>query len=152
MGLGAREAACQTAEQRASSKVPGPWCEPGSLWPGGGWFHLTLSLPFQLLKRCEGTVTLDQVRGNFDITCNNVSGPFLYCGNCCGGGGGLWNFLWTNDPLPHPGQRKALLSAPFLPEPQVSSPGCVSLEQWFSWGPHPENLSARQIRSPTQTT
>nr|AJQ30353.1 ars1-sp_Cathelicidin-1_FLAG_KDEL [synthetic construct] len=24
-----------------------------------------------LLKRCEGTVTLDQVRGNFDITCNN---------------------------------------------------------------------------------
>ncbi|KAF4023883.1 hypothetical protein G4228_016106 [Cervus hanglu yarkandensis] len=25
-----------------------------------------------LLKRCEGTVTLDQVRGNFDITCNNV--------------------------------------------------------------------------------
>ncbi|KAI4532462.1 hypothetical protein MG293_017727 [Ovis ammon polii] len=25
-----------------------------------------------LLKRCEGTVTLDQVRGNFDITCNNA--------------------------------------------------------------------------------
>ncbi|XP_059967464.1 antibacterial peptide PMAP-23-like [Mesoplodon densirostris] len=33
-----------------------------------------------LVKQCVGTVTLDQVRGNFDIACNKVSGPSVLQG------------------------------------------------------------------------
>uniref|UniRef100_A0A8C6FUP0 Cathelicidin antimicrobial peptide n=1 Tax=Moschus moschiferus TaxID=68415 RepID=A0A8C6FUP0_MOSMO len=40
------------------------------------------------LKQCEGTITLDQVMGNFNITCNNVSGPFCTVGTAVGVGGG----------------------------------------------------------------
>ena len=146
LGLGAQEAACQTAEQRASSKVPSPWCEPGSLWPGGGRFHLTLSLPFQLLKRCEGTVTLDQVRGNFDITCNNVSGPFCTVGTAVGVGCGTCFAPKTHCLIQ--GRERPSYPAPSLPEPQVSSPGCVALEQWLSWGPHPENCQQGRFAAP----
>ena len=42
----------------------------------------------------------------FDLNCNDVSGPFLIG---CILEGSVWNMLWTNDPLPHPGQKKALL-------------------------------------------
>ena len=37
---------------------------------------LTLSLPLQLVKQCVGTVTLDPSNDQFDINCNEVSGPF----------------------------------------------------------------------------
>uniref|UniRef100_A0A4W2BTZ3 Uncharacterized protein n=1 Tax=Bos indicus x Bos taurus TaxID=30522 RepID=A0A4W2BTZ3_BOBOX len=46
--------------------------------------------------------------------------------------GGLWNMLRTDDPLPHPGQRKALLPGP-LPPPSPRSPALAlhPLEQCF---------------------
>lgn len=44
---------------------------------GGGGPSLTLSLPFQRVKQCVGTVTLDQIKDPLDITCNEVSGPLL---------------------------------------------------------------------------
>ena len=37
---------------------------------------MTSSLPFQLVKQCVGTVTLDQSKDQSDINCNEVSGPF----------------------------------------------------------------------------
>lgn len=45
-------------------------------WRRGGP-SLTLSLPFQRVKQCVGTVTLDQIKDPLDITCNEVSGPLL---------------------------------------------------------------------------
>ena len=116
-----------------------------------GGSTLTLSLPFQLLKRCEGTVTLDQVRGNFDITCNNVSGPFCTVGTAVGVGCGTSFGPMTHCPIQ--GRERPSYPAPSLPKPQISLPGYVSLRAVvLSWGPHPENLSERQILSPSQTT
>ncbi len=40
------------------------------------WLQFDPSLPFQLVKQCVGTVTLDQVKGQMNITCEEVSGPF----------------------------------------------------------------------------
>ena len=78
--------------------------------PGGS--SLTWKLPFQLVKQCVGTITLDQTDDQFDLNCNEVSGPFLIGGIL---EGSVWNMLWTNDPLPHPGQKKALLPRPLPP-------------------------------------
>ena len=39
-------------------------------------FHFDLELPLQLVKQCVGTVTLDPSNDQFDINCNEVSGPF----------------------------------------------------------------------------
>ncbi|XP_070632863.1 prophenin and tritrpticin precursor isoform X1 [Bos indicus] len=104
-----------------------------------------------LLKRCEGTVTLDQVRGNFDITCNNVSGPFCTVATAVVVGCGTSFGPMTHCPIQ--GRERLSYPAPSLPEPQISRPGCVSLRAVvLSWGPHPENLSERQILSPTQAT
>uniref|UniRef100_A0A8C3WP76 Uncharacterized protein n=1 Tax=Catagonus wagneri TaxID=51154 RepID=A0A8C3WP76_9CETA len=78
-----------------------------------------------LVKQCVGTVTLDQVKRHVDITCNEVSSPFLV--------------LWTNYLLPNPGYENVLLPWP-LPDPSPRSPGLalLSLEQWFfTWGPYP---------------
>uniref|UniRef100_A0A8C0CYF4 Uncharacterized protein n=1 Tax=Balaenoptera musculus TaxID=9771 RepID=A0A8C0CYF4_BALMU len=37
-----------------------------------------------LVKQCVGTVTLDQSKDQFDINCNEVSGPFCVCWwGCC---------------------------------------------------------------------
>lgn len=53
-----------------------PLGEAGVLWLGRVP-DLTLSLPFQRVKQCVGTVTLDQIKDPLDITCNEVSGPLL---------------------------------------------------------------------------
>ena len=91
---------------------------------------MTWKLPFQLVKQCVGTITLDQSDDQFDLNCNEVSGPFL-TGRILGGS--VWNMLWTNDPLPHPGQKKAPLLWP-LPPPSPRSPALAlhPLEQWVS--------------------
>lgn len=126
-----------------------PGVRLGGYGLGVGGSTLTLSLPFQLLKRCEGTVTLDQVRGNFDITCNNVSGPFCTVRTAVGMGCGTSFGPMTRCPIQ--GRERPPYPAPSLPEPQVSSPGCVSLKAVvLYWGLHPENLSERQILSPIQ--
>ena len=39
-------------------------------------FQFDLELPFQLVKQCLGTVSLDRSDDQFDINCNEVSGPF----------------------------------------------------------------------------
>ena len=39
-----------------------------------------LSLSFQWVKQCVGTVTLDPSNDQFDINCNEVSGPFWTVG------------------------------------------------------------------------
>ena len=39
---------------------------------------LTLSLPLQLVKQCVGTVSLDTSNDEFDLNCNEVSGPFWF--------------------------------------------------------------------------
>ena len=61
---------------------------------------LTLSLPLQLVKQCVGTVSLDPSNDQFDLNCNEVSGPFWFWRIL---GGRVWSMLWTDDPLPHPG-------------------------------------------------
>ena len=43
-------------------------------------FQFDLELPFQLVKQCVGTVTLDPSNDQFDINCNEVSGPFWTVG------------------------------------------------------------------------
>ena len=129
------------------ARFPAPGVRLGGYGLGVGGSTLTLSLPFQLLKWCEGTVTLDQVRGNFDITCNNVSVPSVQ-----------WELPWgwgtVFGPMtrcPIQGRERPSYPAPSLPEPQVSRPGCVSLRAVvLYWGPHPQNLSERQIISPIQ--
>lgn len=58
-------------------RCPGPGVRLGAHgWRRGGP-SLTLSLPFQRVKQCVGTVTLDQIKDPLDITCNEVSGPLL---------------------------------------------------------------------------
>ena len=53
-----------------------PWGEVGCGWEIlSGVSSLTSSL-FQLVKQCVGTVTLDPSNDQFDINCNEVSGPF----------------------------------------------------------------------------
>ena len=43
-------------------------------------FQFDLELPFQLVKQCLGTVSLDRSDDQFDINCNEVSGPFWTVG------------------------------------------------------------------------
>ena len=90
---------------------------------------MTSSLSFQLVKQCVGTVTLDAVKGKMNITCEEVSGPFCVVQMLTSG---LWSMLWTDDLVPHPGQRKALLPRP-LPPPSPRSPALAlrPLEQCF---------------------
>ena len=82
------------------------------------------------MKKCVGTVSLDQTDDQFDLNYNEVSGPFCVVQMLTMW---LWNFLWTNDPLSHPGQRQALLPWPLVP-PNPRSPALAlhPLEQWFS--------------------
>lgn len=60
-----------------------------------------------LVKRCVGTVILNQARDSFDISCDKVSGLFWVAGADgsieCGPSYGSTNYL------PNPGQRKPLL-------------------------------------------
>ena len=110
---------------------------------------LTLSLPLQLVKQCVGTVTLDQVGNNFDITCAAVSDPSWVARLL---GDSVSNILWTNDPLPYPGQRKALPPGPLLPlSPRSLALALHPLEQGFSTGVPTRELRGRfsaPLRSP----
>ena len=91
--------------------------------------HFDLELPLQLVKPCVGTLSLDQPDDQFGLNCNEVSGPFCVVQMLTSG---LWSMLWTDDLVPHPGQRKALLPRP-LPPPSPRSPALAlrPLEQCF---------------------
>lgn len=63
-------------------------------------FQFDLELPLQLVKQCVGTVSLDTSNDEFDLNCNEVSGPFWILEDLVGR---VWSMLWTDDPLPHQG-------------------------------------------------
>ena len=94
-----------------------------------------LSLSFQWVKQCVGIVTLDLSNDQFDLNCNEVSGPFwtggflgkVVCGTsfipmtCC----------------PIQGRESPSYPGPSFPKPQVSSPGAASLKAGvLYWGFH----------------
>ena len=64
--------------QRGWGRFPAPGRKLGGYGHRGS--SLTLNLPFQLVKQCVGTVTLDPSNDQFDINCNEVSGPFWTVG------------------------------------------------------------------------
>ena len=61
---------------RLVGKMSRPWGEAGVLWLGRVP-DLTLSLPFQRVKQCVGTVTLNPSNDPLDINCDEVRSPPL---------------------------------------------------------------------------
>uniref|UniRef100_A0A8D1EZM6 Uncharacterized protein n=1 Tax=Sus scrofa TaxID=9823 RepID=A0A8D1EZM6_PIG len=76
------------------------------------------------VKQCVGTVTLKEIRGNFDITCNQVSGPFSFEVLL-----GVRRVVQPLDQFPAAtsGREHPPTLAPPSPEPQVSRTGSVIL-------------------------
>ena len=119
--------------QRAWGRFPIPGRRPGGYDHRGS--SLTLNLPFQLVKQCVGTVTLDPSNDQFDLNCNEVSGPFwtggflgkIVCGT---------SFVpMTRCPIQ--GRQRPSYPGPSFPKPQVSSPGAASLRAVvLYWGSH----------------
>ena len=102
-----------------------PWGEVGCGWeilPGVS--SLTSSLLFQLVKQCVGTVTWYWIRGDFDITCNDVSGPFCTVRTARGVGCGISFGPMTRCPIQ--GRERFSYPGPSLPRaPGLQSWLCV---------------------------
>ena len=123
----------QGAEQGLLGRFPVPGVTLGGY--GQGDSSLTLSLSFQLVKQCVGTVTLDPSNDKFDLNCNEVSGPYwtggflgkVVCGT---------SFVpMTRCPIQ--GRERPSCPGPSYPKPQVSSPGAASLRAVvLQWGSH----------------
>ena len=99
------------------------------------WFQFDLELSFQLVKQCVGTVTLDPSNDQFDLNCNEVSGPFWT-------GGVLGKIVCGTSSVPMTrcpiqGRQRPSYPGPSFPKPQVSSPGAASLRAVvLYWGSH----------------
>ena len=79
LGAGEKNGRCFPGiGQRAWGRLPIPGRRLGGYGHRGS--SLTLNLPFQLVKQCVGTVTLDPSNDQFDINCNEVSDPFWTVG------------------------------------------------------------------------
>ena len=102
---------------------------------GQGDSSLTLSLSFQRVKQCVGTVTLDPSNDQFDLNCNEVSGPFWT-------GGVLGKIVCGTSSVPMTrcpiqGRQRPSYPGPSFPKPQVSSPEAASLRAVvLYWGSH----------------
>nr|XP_014338296.1 PREDICTED: cathelicidin-7 isoform X2 [Bos mutus] len=75
-----------------------------------------------LVKQCVGTVTRYWIRGDFDITCNNVSGPFCTVRTARGVGCGISFGPMTHCPI----QGRERFSYPGL-----SLPRAPGLQSWL---------------------